>query len=109
MKIFVNRDDVDFSNASDMKATQEFQLANDNLDGIIEYPVQVFKFGNVHHLTLYITCNWGASRTRLTYIGFKGLFTVANRDQIVITNYELKPNPAKNDSVTETNIFKQIH
>uniref|UniRef100_A0A6B2LJW8 PITH domain-containing protein n=1 Tax=Arcella intermedia TaxID=1963864 RepID=A0A6B2LJW8_9EUKA len=105
VKLFINREDIDFSNVEDMKPLQEIKLASDNLDGSLEYPVQVFKFGNVHHLTMYFNTNWGAAKTRITYIGLKGIFTVANRDKIVVANYELKPNPAKNSGIPEANNF----
>jgi hypothetical protein len=40
LRVFTNRDDLDFSLAADLPPTQAWQLT-DNLDGRIELPTQV--------------------------------------------------------------------
>lgn len=39
LRVFVNRDDLDFSTAADLQPTQEWDLL-ENVDGLIEYPTQ---------------------------------------------------------------------
>jgi hypothetical protein len=54
---------------------------------------RIVKFSSVHHLTMHFSRNFGADTTRIYYIGLRGEFTSARREEIVIANYELKPNP----------------
>lgn len=72
---------------------QEFEIAHDP-QGTYEYPVKPTKFFNVHHLTMhFINKNKedDSCPCRIYYIGLKGEFTQANRDGIVIANYEICP------------------
>lgn len=72
---------------------QEIELAHDT-EGTIEYPVKPTKFFNMHHLTMHFI-NRNPSDDdkpcKIYYIGLKGEFTPANRDGIVIANYEIRP------------------
>lgn len=54
-----------------MKPVQEIDLA-ENFAGIIEYPLQAYKWGDVYSVSIYIPQNWGADKTVVTFIGFKG-------------------------------------
>lgn len=75
------------------EADQEFEITHDP-QGTIEYPIKATKFFNVHHLTLHLhnrNKDDDSNPCRLYYIGFKGEFTAANRDGIVIANYEIRP------------------
>lgn len=71
---------------------QEFVLGNS--EGLLEFPVKPTKFSNVHHLTLHLV---NKDRTdddkpcKIFFLAFRGVFTEAKRDAIVITNYELRP------------------
>lgn len=59
-----------------------------------EYPVKPTKFFNVHHLTIHFVNKNKEDEDRpckIYYIGLKGEFTQANRDGIVIANYEIRP------------------
>jgi len=87
LKIFTNRDDIDFSNVSDISPVQEWDLVE---AGEIEYPTKIAKFNNVTDLTIYISDNYGANTTKIYYIGFKGDFTPVKR-QAVTAVYESKP------------------
>ncbi|GBF98342.1 hypothetical protein Rsub_11236 [Raphidocelis subcapitata] len=51
MRLFINRDDLDFAAVGSMAAVQEFDLQEANPGGTVEYPTQPAKFGNVHALT----------------------------------------------------------
>jgi len=96
VKLFINRDDIDFGNVLQMKPVQVLELA-ENVTGEIEWPVQVYSFSNAYSLTMYFCENWGAESTIIYYIGLKGHFENVKR-QAVITNYELKPAAAKNNA-----------
>lgn len=101
MKIFINRDDLDFSSAADLKATQTLELP---LTGdVIEMPVKRALFQNTHSLTLFFEKNFseeasddedeGGEVTKLSYLGFKGTWTEL-RKEAVVANYEAAANPA---------------
>jgi hypothetical protein len=92
---FVNRDDIDFSNAEELKPIQIIELA-ENLLGEIEWPLQVYNFNNVSTLVMYFTENYGADKSRIYYLGLKGEFSQVKREAVV-ANYELRPAAAKND------------
>jgi len=99
VKLFINRDDIDFGNVQEMKPLQTIDLA-ENVTGEIEWPVQVSNFSNVYSLTMYFCANWGAASTVIYYIGMKGLFDNVKR-VAVVANYEVKPTPAKNDPLQD--------
>ncbi|KAL5965214.1 PITH domain-containing protein 1 [Taenia solium] len=90
--IYKNRPFMTFSD-TEAEADQCLELHPDPT-GEITYPLKVLKFGNVQHLGLHIRKNFGAECTRIHYIGLKGDFIQARRQEIVITNYEVKPNVA---------------
>ncbi len=73
-------------------------------------PHRVTKFNGVTSLLMYIPSNFGAETTKIYYIGLRGEFAQvgnhayiycdddvslqAQRQGIVITSYEARPNPA---------------
>lgn len=79
----------------DARATpeQEFELHPD-ATGTFEYPVKAAKFSSVQHLSLHFPANFGAETTRIYYLGLKGEFSEARRQEILLCSYELAPNPA---------------
>lgn len=75
------------------ESDQEFEVTHDP-QGTLEYPIKPAKFFNVHHLTLHFVNRNKEDESnpcRIYYIGLKGEFTQANRDGIVIANYEVRP------------------
>lgn len=70
LKVFINRDDLDFSAASDLMATQEFELSQTS--EIQDISVKRALFGKVQNITLFVVDNYGDDITRLSYLGFKG-------------------------------------
>ncbi|RPB14512.1 DUF1000-domain-containing protein [Morchella conica CCBAS932] len=101
VKIFINRDDLDFSSATDLKATQTLELP---LTGdVIEMPVKRALFQNTRSLTLFFEKNFSEEAsddddeneevTKLSYLGFKGTWTEL-RKEAVVANYEAAANPA---------------
>lgn len=49
----------------------------------------------MNSISFYICGNWGADKTSIYYIGLKGTFIPVQRN-IVVTNYEIRPVPDKN-------------
>ncbi|XP_013405040.1 PITH domain-containing protein 1 [Lingula anatina] len=92
MKLYKNRPQMSFDDTG-VEADQEFQVTPDST-GVVEYPTKVVRFSSVTHLTIYFPTNFGADTTKVYYIGLHGDFTEAQRQEILITNYEIRPNPA---------------
>lgn len=88
-KLFINRDDIDFSNAHDLPATQTLDL-NEDIDAEYEYPLKTSKFYSVQSLTLFFPESFGMDRTKIFYIGLKGVNMKFKRD-IVEAVYESRP------------------
>jgi hypothetical protein len=94
MKVFINNDQIDFSNVNDIEPTQKWNLVENVTEGNLpEYPTKITLFSNVRSLTIYIESNFGGDTTKISYIGLKGEYTFVNKDPI-ITVYELASNPA---------------
>jgi len=106
MKIFTNREDIDFSNANEVKPVQEWDLHED-FKAQFEYPTRIAKFNNVSNITIYIPNNFGAENTRIYYIGLKGDFTMLNRGPVIAT-YEAKPLVKDHKVPDETGMSRNI-
>eukprot|EP01108_Squamamoeba_japonica_P008660 TRINITY_DN7749_c0_g1_i1.p1 TRINITY_DN7749_c0_g1~~TRINITY_DN7749_c0_g1_i1.p1 ORF type:complete len:216 (+),score=19.52 TRINITY_DN7749_c0_g1_i1:124-771(+) len=92
VRVFVNRDDVDFSNASDLEPTQALELIDDvNVQADAEYKLRAAKFQRVQSVTLFFDENFGADETEIYYIGFRGEFDQEITRKAVIATYESKP------------------
>lgn len=92
MKLYKSKMRMSFDDIG-VEPDQEFDVTHDPR-GTIEYPVKPTKFSNVHHLTIYFANRNREDDSRpckIYYIGLKGEFTQANRDGIVIANYEIRP------------------
>ncbi|KAI4207613.1 MAG: hypothetical protein LQ346_000420 [Caloplaca aetnensis] len=90
LKLFSNRDDLDFSTASDLQPTQTLELSQTS--EIQDIPVKRTLFGNTYNLNLFIEDNFGDEVTRIYWIGIKGEFSLLNREAIEIL-YEKAANP----------------
>ncbi|KAI1388715.1 PITH domain-containing protein [Hypoxylon trugodes] len=93
LKVFINRDDLDFNTAEDLPPTQTFELSQ--TDEIQELPVKRALFGSVQRLTLFFEDNFSDDAddvTRLSYIGFRGEWMQLGRAPVNIL-YEAAPNP----------------
>jgi hypothetical protein len=94
LKVFINRDDLDFSSASDLAATQEFHLSQTS--EVQDIPVKRALFGKVQSLTLFFVDNFGQGDedvTRVTFLGFKGEWMQLGRAPTNII-YEAAANPS---------------
>ncbi|RPA91261.1 DUF1000-domain-containing protein [Choiromyces venosus 120613-1] len=97
LKLFSNRDDMDFSSASDTQAVQtlELPIPPSGDDRIMEIPVKRALFNNTRSLTLFFENNHsnGEEVTVISYLGFKGDWTELKKEHVVAT-YEAAANPA---------------
>jgi hypothetical protein len=90
LKVFINRDDLDFSTASDLAPTQEFSLSQTS--DVQDIAVKRALFGKVQSLTLFVEDNYGDDVSRLSYLGFKGDWMQLGRAPTNIL-YEAAANP----------------
>lgn len=90
LKLFSNKDDLDFSTASEIAPTQSLDLSQTS--EIQEFPVRRALFGNTYSLTLFIEDNFGDDVSRIYYIGFKGEFMNLSREPVEVL-YEKAANP----------------
>jgi hypothetical protein len=99
LKLYLNRDDIDFSSAADLSPAQTLQLAQSN--AIQEYPVKRALFNATRSLVLFFEDNWGQGDedvTRINYIGFKGEFMKLSKEPISFL-YEAAANPRDHASI----------
>ncbi|KAK7756405.1 hypothetical protein SLS62_001631 [Diatrype stigma] len=96
LKVFLNREDVDFEAAEELAPAQAFELSQTS--EVQELPVKRALFGKVQRLVLFFEDNFGADGdgeeevTRLSYLGFKGEWMPLGRAPTNIL-YEAAPNP----------------
>ncbi len=93
LKLFQNREDIDFSAAEEQAATQEFELSQTS--EVQELPVKRARFGKVQRLTLFFPDNFGDGEedvTRISYLGFRGEWMQLGRAPANII-YEAAANP----------------
>jgi hypothetical protein len=90
LKVFINRDDLDFATASDLVPTQEFSLSQTS--EIQDIAVKRALFGKVQSLTLFVDDNYGDDVSRMSYLGFKGDWMQLGRAPTNIL-YEAAANP----------------
>ena len=76
VKLIINRDDVDFTNAADLPAAQTMEmLAEHDAQLAADYPLKQHKFNNVRSVTLFVPDSFGGDFSRINFLGFKGLGT----------------------------------
>lgn len=105
LKIHVNRDDLDFSSASELQPTQRLDLAQSN--EVQDYPVKRALFNTTRSLALFFEDNWGRGdedETIIYYLGFKGEFMKLNKEPVSFL-YEAAANPADH-KVKGTDVLK---
>ncbi|XP_030074745.1 PITH domain-containing protein 1 [Microcaecilia unicolor] len=92
MRLYKNMNHMCFDDTS-READQVFSL-NRDIHGELEYPTKIARFSNVYHLSIHISKNFGAEKTKIYYIGLRGEWTEAHRHEVTLCNYEIAPNPA---------------
>lgn len=94
LRVYINRDDLDFSTVSSLPPVQEWDL-QDNTAGVIEYPTQVAKFNGVHSIDLHIPSCFSGDMTEVHFVGFKGEWSDRKRRPVEAV-YEAQPMPDSN-------------
>ncbi|KAI1343932.1 DUF1000 domain protein [Xylariaceae sp. FL0016] len=93
LRVFINREDLDFDAAEELQPTQAFELAQ--TAEVQELPVKRALFGKCQRLTLFFVDNFDEDEeevTQLSYLGFKGEWMQLGRAPANIL-YEAAPNP----------------
>eukprot|EP00472_Partenskyella_glossopodia_P001550 CAMPEP_0197532680 /NCGR_PEP_ID=MMETSP1318-20131121/40596_1 /TAXON_ID=552666 /ORGANISM="Partenskyella glossopodia, Strain RCC365" /LENGTH=208 /DNA_ID=CAMNT_0043089319 /DNA_START=1 /DNA_END=627 /DNA_ORIENTATION=+ len=106
VKLWKNRDDIDFDNAEDVKCDQEFNLVYDK-DGSVEYPVRMHRFNNASSITMFFPGNFDDDTTQINYIGLKGEGT-QNKRAIVHAVYEARALESDHKSLLGDSVSKSI-
>lgn len=97
LRVFQNRENLDFSAAEDQEPDQEFELSQTS--EVQELPVKRAKFARVRRLALFFPDNFAQVQgeddeeaTRVSYLGFKGEWMQLGRAPTNIL-YEAAANP----------------
>jgi PITH domain len=94
LKLFRNRDDLDFSTASDLKPTQKLTLPRTN--DVAEIPLNRAQWNMTTSINLFFEDNHSGGEedvTKISYLGFKGDFMALNREPVNVL-YEAAANPS---------------
>lgn len=102
VKLFKNRDDLDFATASDLSPTQTLEIPQP-LPGadVFEMPLNRAHWNGTTSVTLFFEDNWSGGDddvTRVGYVGFKGQFMALNREPINFL-YEAAANPGDHTAI----------
>eukprot|EP00889_Picochlorum_renovo_P002195 jgi/Picre1/29225/NNA_004617.t1 len=101
VRMFKNRNGLDFESVRDMKPDQEWDLFESHQAGTIEYPVKPYIFTGVHCLDVHIPLNFSSTSddpddcdepTEITFIGLKGEVEKRSREAVHCV-YESRPVP----------------
>lgn len=93
LKVYINREGLDFSTASDLPPTQTLELSQTS--DVQEVPVKRALFNTVRSLDLFFEDNWSQGEeydTRISYLGFKGEWMKLSREPVNFL-YEAAANP----------------
>jgi len=100
LKLFKNRDDLDFSTASELTPTQTIEIPQPVPGAdVFDLPLNRAHWNTTTSITVFVEDNWSAGEedvTKFGYIGFKGQFMALNREPVSFL-YEAAANP--NDHV----------
>lgn len=93
LKLFRNRDDMDFSTATDLKPTQVVNLPRSN--DVADIPLNRALWNGTTSIDLFFEDNHSGGDedvTRISYLAFKGDFMALNREPVHVL-YEAAANP----------------
>ena len=91
VRLYINRDDLDFGTVRDLQPVQAFDLL-DNQAGEVEYPVRAAKFNGVHSIDMHFPAISESDHQAIYFIGFKGEYA-SRRREAVDAVYEGVPLP----------------
>lgn len=106
LKLFRNRDDLDFTAAADLKPTQTLELPRTN--EVAEIPLNRAQWNMTTSIDLFFEDNHSDGDedvTVISYLGFKGDFMAVNREPVNVL-YEAAANPSDHKMIqglTNTN------
>ncbi|KAL4946232.1 hypothetical protein BDV06DRAFT_152377 [Aspergillus oleicola] len=102
VKLFKNRDDLDFSTASELKPTQTIEVPQPIAGtDVFELPLNRAHWNATTSVTLFFEDNWSDGEeevTKVGYIGLKGQFMALNREPVSFL-YEAAANPGDHVSI----------
>ncbi|RMJ28038.1 hypothetical protein PHISP_01066 [Aspergillus sp. HF37] len=102
VKLFKNRDDLDFATASDLSPTQTLEIPQPVPGAdVFEMPLNRAHWNGTTSITLFFEDNWSGGDddvTRVGYVGFKGQFMALNREPINFL-YEAAANPGDHTAI----------
>ena len=104
LKLYTNRDGLDFGTATDLQPTQTLNLSQTTQ--VQDVPVKRALFNNTYSLTLFVEDSFGDDVTEIFYLGFKGDFTKLNRQPVEVL-YEKAANPKDHASIVGTERMAQ--
>lgn len=97
LKLFKNRDDLDFATASELKPTQSVEIPQPVPGAdVYDLPLNRAQWNATTSITLFFEGNWSDGNedvTKVGYVGFKGQFMALNREPISFL-YEAAANPS---------------
>eukprot|EP00746_Dinoflagellata_sp_MGD_P058175 gnl/MRDRNA2_/MRDRNA2_249472_c0_seq1.p1 gnl/MRDRNA2_/MRDRNA2_249472_c0~~gnl/MRDRNA2_/MRDRNA2_249472_c0_seq1.p1 ORF type:complete len:207 (+),score=44.38 gnl/MRDRNA2_/MRDRNA2_249472_c0_seq1:42-662(+) len=99
VRLYINREGLDFSSVADVEPTQELDLIED-FHGAVERPVRAAKFAQVTLLHMFFPESFGEDRTRIHWIGLKGIGSEYKREAVTCV-YEAVPNAADHPKIGE--------
>lgn len=94
LHLFRNRDDLDFSTASDLHPTQTLEVPRSN--EVAEIALNRAHWNGTTSINLFVVDNHGQGDeevTRVAYLGLKGEFSALNREPVSVL-YEAAANPS---------------
>lgn len=103
VKLFVDREDLDFETARDLEPQMQLELLPPHhfVEGTIDYPLRpAGRFQNISSLTIFVADNYSGDEERstiITYIGLKGKGTKLRRVAVEAV-YETQPMPKQTRS-----------
>lgn len=97
LKLFKNRDDLDFATASELKPTQSVEIPQPVPGAdVFDLPLNRAYWNATTSITLFLEDNWSNGDedvTKVGYVGFKGQFMALNREPVSFL-YEAAANPS---------------
>ena len=107
VRIFTDREDIDFAVGHSLKPAQEINPLAMDLDAELDNPLLPSKFRCVTSVTLFFTDSHDGEATRINYIGFKGKM-MRHKQQPVQAVYELIGAPTPADPLAEGMATKYV-
>jgi len=102
MKVFVNRNDLDFSTASELPPVQTIELSQTS--DVQDIQVKRQFYNTTQSITLFFEDNFSDGEedvTRVSYLGFRGTFLQLNKEGLSFV-YEAAANPADHKAIVGT-------